>query len=144
MLRAGAIFLTMWTGFNLVVAVCILFAILILGKNAPALVILYGNTHAAGMDPRALATINAIAVVFNACAGALCALSLAVIWFALLHKARWAFWSVAGSLGFVQAAGFASDSFLRNKDLLANVASSLLLLFGLVLAAMGLLRSSGD
>ena len=144
MLRVGAVLLTMWTGFNLVLALCILFAIFVLGKNAPALLILYGDTHAAGMDPRALATINAIAVIFNACAAALCGLSLAVIWFALRHKARWAFWSVAGSLGFVQAAGFASDSFLGDKDLLANIASSLLLLFGLVLVAIGLLRRSGN
>lgn len=143
MLRVGTLILTMWTGFNLVLALCILFAILVLGKNAPALLILYGDTHATGMDPRALSTINALAVIFNACAAALCGLALAVIWFALLHKARWAFWSVAASLAFVQAAGFASDSYLGDKDLLANIASSLLLLFGLVLVAFGLLRRSG-
>jgi hypothetical protein len=142
MLRAGAILLTIRTGFNLALALCILFAILVLGKNAPALVILYGDTHATGMDPRALATINALAVIFNACAAALCALSLAVIWFGLVRRIRWAFWSVAGSLAFVQAAGFASDSFLRHKDLPANLASSLLLAFGLVFTAIGVSRRS--
>jgi hypothetical protein len=95
------------------------------------------------MEPRALATINALAVIFNACAAALCALSLVVIWIALLHKARWAFCSVAGSLGLVQAAGFASDSFLADRDLVANVASSLLLLLGFGFVALGLFRRSG-
>ena len=142
MLRVGAILLTVWTGFNLVLALCILFAILMLGKNAPALVILYGDTQATGMDPRALATINAFAVIFNACAAAICALSLAVIWFALARKAQWAFWSLAGSLGVLQAAGFASDSFFHHKDLLANFASSSFLLLGIAFAGMGISRRS--
>ena len=138
MLRVGAILLTVWTGFNLALALCILFAVLMLGKNAPALVILYGDTHATGMDPRALATINAFAVIFNACAAAICALSLAVVWFALVRKAQWALWSLAGSISFLQAAGFASDSFFHHKDLLANVASSSLLLLGIARAAAGM------
>jgi len=137
MLRTGAIILTLWTGFNLVLALCILFAVMVLGKNAPALTILYGDTQAVGMDPRALATINALAVIFNACAAALCGLSLAVIWRALVKKVRWAFWSLSACLIFLQAAGFASDSFLQHKDLGANIASSLCLLGGLTFAAVG-------
>ncbi len=144
MLRVGAILLTVWAGFNLLLALCILFAVLVLGKNAPALMILYGDTQATGMDPRALATINALAVIFNACAAAICALSLAVIWFALAHRAQWAFWSLAGSLGFLQAAGFASDSFFHGKDLLRNVVSSSLLLLGIAFAAAGIWRRTGE
>jgi len=138
MLRAGAIFLTLWTGFNLVLALCILFAMVVLGMNAPALTILYGDAQAAGMDTRALATINALAVIFNACAAALCGLSLAVIWGALIQKKRWAFWSLSACLVFLQAAGFLSDSFLQHKDLVANIASSLCLLAGVTFAAIGM------
>ena len=130
MLRVGAILLSLWTGFNLVLALGILFMLLVLGKNAPALLILYGDLQAEGMDPRALSTINALAVMFNACAASICALSLAMIWFAVARKAVWAFWSLAGCLAFLQAAGFASDTFLGNKDLLANAVSSLVLLCG--------------
>ena len=61
----------------------------------------------------------------NACAAAICALSLSVIWRALVRRAAWAFWSLTGSLSFLQAAGFASDWLLGNKDLSANAASSL-------------------
>src|SRR5947207_4143562 len=131
MLRTGAILLSLWTGFNLVLALGILFMLLVLGKNAPALLILYGDLKAEGMDPRALWTINALAVMFNACAASICALSLAMIWFAVVRKSVWAFWSLAGCLTFLQAAGFASDTFLGNKDLLANAFSSLLLLCGI-------------
>ena len=51
MLRVGAILLSLWTGFNLVLALGILFMLLVLGKNAPALLILYGDLGAEGMDP---------------------------------------------------------------------------------------------
>jgi hypothetical protein len=139
MLRTGVILLTLWTGFNLVLALCILFAMIVLGKNAPALTILYSDTQAVGMDIRALATINGLAVIFNACAAALCGLSLAVIWCALIHKVRWAFWALAACLLFLQTAGFASDSFFQHKDLVANLASSLCLLVGLTFTAIGVL-----
>jgi hypothetical protein len=142
MLRTGAILLSLWTGFNLVLALGILFMLLVLGKNAPCLLILYDDLRAVGMDPRALATINALAVVFNACAAAICALSLAVIWVALARRAVWAFWALAGCLLFLQAAGFASDTFLAHRNLVVNVVSSSLLLLGFAAAAMGLFRES--
>ncbi len=76
MIRTGAIILSFWVGINLLLGLGILFLLLILHKNAPALMILYGDTGANGMDARALATINAFAVVFNACVAGLCNLSL--------------------------------------------------------------------
>lgn len=76
MIRTGAIILSFWAGINLLLGLGILFLLLILHKNAPALMILYGDTGANGMDARALATINAFAVVFNACVAGLCNLSL--------------------------------------------------------------------
>ena len=45
MLRAGAILLTLWTGFKLLVALGILFKPLVLGKNSPALLLLYGDSQ---------------------------------------------------------------------------------------------------
>ena len=67
------------------------------------------------MDPLALSTINALAVMFNACTASMCALSLAMIWFAIVRKTVWAFWFLAGCLGFLQAAGFASGHILGQQ-----------------------------
>jgi hypothetical membrane protein len=63
---------------------------------------------------------------------------------ALRRGARWAFWSLAICLGFLQAAGFASDSFFHYKDLAANVGSSVLLLSGLGCAAVGIFREGNE
>ena len=140
MLRIGTILLSLWTGFNLVLALGILFMMLVLGKNAPCLIILFGDLQATGMEPRALATINGLAVAFNACAAAICGLALSLIWVALRRAARWAFWSLVVCLGFLQTAGFVSDSFFHHKDLVANIGSSMLLLFGIGFAAIGIFR----
>lgn len=140
MIRTGAIILSFWTGINLLFGLGILFLLLILHKNAPALMILYGDTRANGIDPRALATINAFAVVFNACAAALCTLSLVVIWIPLMQKKVWAFWALSGSLLFLQGAGFASDAFFEHKDLLLNVLSSAVLLSGIIFVGIEMFR----
>lgn len=138
MLRTGAILLSLWTGFNLVLALGILYMLLVLGKNAPALLILYGDLQPKDLDPRALSTVNALAVMFNACAASICALSLSMIWFAVVRKAAWAFWSLAGCLAFLQVAGFASDTFLDNKDFLANAISSSLLFCGMLFVGIAI------
>ena len=142
MLRLGTILLSLWTGLNLALALGILFLMLFMGQNAPCLLILYGDTQGAGMDPRALATINGLAVLLNACAAAICGLSLSIIWVALRRASRWAFWSLMTCLGFLQAAGFASDAFFQHKNLIANICSSLLLLAGIGFAAVGVFRKS--
>lgn len=137
MLRAGAIVLSLWTGFNLVLALTIVVTIVGFGQNAPALLILFGSTTGTEIESRALATINALAVMFNAGAVTACGLGLAIIWRALVRRERWAFWILLGFLGFLQAAGFASDSFLGNENLIANIASTVLLLVGLGFAGLG-------
>jgi hypothetical protein len=40
--------------------------LLVFGKNAPVLLVLYGDIQGRGVDARALATINALAVLCNA------------------------------------------------------------------------------
>ena len=140
MIRTGVIILSFWSSVNLLLAVAILFMLLVLHENAPALMILYGDTSASSIESRALATINALAVMFNACTAALCALSLVLIWIPILQKKVWAFWALSGTLGFLQVAGFASDSFLGHKDLLLNLLSSLVLFCGLTAVGIGFFR----
>jgi hypothetical protein len=140
LLRAGAILLTLWTGFHLVLHLGILFMLLVLEKNSPALLILYGDSQGKGLDPRALATINALTVVANASIAALSILSLVVIWSALVRRAVWAFWSLAGSLLFLEVARWAGESFFYHQsDVLADAAPSLLVIAGM---AVGVFRKS--
>ena len=142
MLRAGAILLTFWACVRLVLAFGILVMLLVFGKNAPVLLVLYGNIQGTGLDGRALATINALAVLCNAAIAAMAVLSLAVIWCALVRRAVWAVWSIGVCVVFLQGASFFSDALLQHPDLLGNVAASSIPVAGIILAASGVLRRS--
>jgi hypothetical protein len=143
MLRAGAIILTFWMTLKLVIALGILFMLLVLGKNSPALLILYGDIQGKGLDAPALATINALAVVANASVAALSILSLVVIWRALVRGNVWAFWSLAGALLFLEVVRWLGESFYyRQENVLADAAFLLPTIAGIACAAMGVVRRS--
>jgi hypothetical protein len=142
MLRAGAVILTFWAGVRLVLAVGILAMLLVFGKNALVLLVPYGDIQGRGVDARALATINALAVLCNAAIAGMCLLSLTVIWFALVRRAAWAVWSLAACVFFLQGASFFSDALLHNPDLLGNVAASSIPVVGIIVAAIDVFRRS--
>jgi hypothetical protein len=140
MLRVGAIILTIWTGLKLAISLGVLFMLLVLGKNSPALVILYGDAQGKGLDARALATINGLAVVANVSIAALSILSLIVIWAALVHRTVWAFWSLATALLFFEVVRWLGESFFYQGSLLGDAATLLPTLAGITCAAIGVFR----
>lgn len=103
MLKLSALILTFWMVVNLTLALGILVWILALGNNAPALIILFGDTSAVGIEPRALSTVNALAVIFNSYVSAFCISALTLIWSRLIHRSRSALWSLAGSTLLLQS-----------------------------------------
>jgi hypothetical protein len=131
-MKIGSILLSIWSGFNLVLALGITLALLVFERNAPALSILFEGGEIARLDPRALATVNALAVLCNAVIAAFCALVLMVTWKA--RRQTWAFFALAGTMVFVQACGFASDARLGHRNLIANVISTGILVVGLSFA----------
>lgn len=134
-LKIGGTLVSVWTGFNLLLAVAILIAITAFGRNAPGLSILLTDEEIQQLHPNVLATMNGIAVLANACIAALCMLALVVTRTALQVRARWALWSLAGALGGVQTFGYVSDAYFGHRNLVANLVSTAVLGVGLVLAA---------
>lgn len=136
--RLGIAVLSLWSGFNLLLALGILFLINVLKQNAPAFSILFDESAMRRLNPKVIATVNALAVLCNGCIAGFCILLLAVIWMGLLKKMRWAFWALTSSMLFVQALGFLSDSFLGKRNFRLNMISTSVLVFGLVLCAVGI------
>ena len=137
MLRAGSIILTLWTGFKLALSLGVLFMLLVFAKNSPALLLLYGDAQGKGLDPPALATINALAIA------ALSNLSLAVIWAALVKRAEWAFWSLAIALLFLELVRWLGESvYYHQETALVDAATLLPTIAGIVCAAMGVFGKS--
>ncbi len=123
-----AIPLYVWTGFNLLLALGILASILVFHRDPPALSILFDESRRRALAPDVRATVTALAVLANALIFAFSALILVLV-HARAHRV-----AVAGALVTVQLFGFASDAFLGNRNLVANLISSGVLGLGLVLA----------
>jgi hypothetical protein len=140
MRHMGLILLTLWAGFHLVTALVrvLVFANFGFGKEAPALVILLGYADNPRVGYRDTATIYASTVMGQAGIAAVCGLSLAVIWRALVKGEPWAFVALLTCLGFLQAAAFVSDEFVGNTNFTTNVVSAAVLLLGLGWAACGI------
>lgn len=141
MKKTGLYIISFWISFNLLLAVGILASILLLGKNAPAISILFSAEDRYSIKPRIIATINSIAVLQNGVINAFCFVSIAMLWGFHSQGNTWVFWIVSASLMFVQIFGFASDFFLGSSNLFANLFSSLLLLIGIGLYGGGLLKN---
>ena len=91
-----------------------------------------------------MATVNALAVLFNACALAVCLLMLYVTWSGVAVGVKSAFWMLVVAAGSLQIFGFRSDAYLGGRNLLANVVSSAVLLVGLGLSGLGTYRRAAS
>ena len=121
-----AIPLYLWLGFQLLLALGILIAVLVLRHDPPAISLILPESIALAPEVRGL--ITALAVVANSVIFAFCALAL------VLLRARSHFAALACALGVIQLSGFASDAYLGHRNLVANLASSAVLAVGLLLA----------
>ena len=136
-LKAGAVLLSIWCGLNAAVAAYVT-AVTLSGGAAPALALALRPSEVAAADPRLLAVVNAQAAIANPCIIALCGLVLALTWTCIATGMRWALRALAATLIPLQAFGFVSDGFLRNRNLAANGVSTLVLLASLALMKRGL------
>ena len=133
MLKVGAVLLSVWSGLNLLVALAVT-ALTLAGHPPPALRFLFDDAQAAQVDPRALAVINAQALLANPCIVALCGLTLVVVWEGVMRRVRWCWVGLCVALLPLQVFGFVSDAALGGKNMAANVVSTLVLVAGLVLS----------
>lgn len=138
--KIGIVFLTIWSGFNFLLAVGIIFVMTVFHENAPGLRILFESESIPLIEPNALATVNGLAILFNACAASFCFLVLFLIWTELKSgkKQNQILAVLALAMGFLQGFGFVSDSFFGHKNLGLNLLSTSILLIGLGFSKRGL------
>ncbi len=138
MLKIGAVFLTVSTGFNLLLAAAILAAIIFLGKNPPILYVSLGQAEVSQLPEQVLATFKSLAIYFNSAVVTSCLLSIFVIWAALSQGHKWAIWALLFIMGIGQVSAFVADSFIGNKILVVNIVLTAIYLLGIALSWFGL------
>jgi hypothetical protein len=141
MLKAGSIILTVWGGFNFLLAASILVAVAVFQKTAPILFIVFDEAEIPRLEAKVLATSKALAILFNSCAAALSLTTLFVVWGALAKGQRWAFWAVLLSVGLTQVMGFVADNAIGMKTLIPNLVLTVLFVVGIGLSGLAIFRS---
>jgi len=79
MLKIGAIVLTISAGFNILLAIAILVAIICIGKNPPILYVSLSQAEIEQLSEQVLATFKSLAIYFNSAVVTTCLLSIFVI-----------------------------------------------------------------
>jgi hypothetical protein len=129
-----------WLLFQITLAAGIVFSMLILHTNAPGISIILSDEEISSLNPKAIDTMNALAILMN---GTI-VIFLSTLFFVLKDKKaldqKEFLKRIVIPLVMLQILGFVSDSYFNNVDLLLNIVSSMVLLLGLVLSAKALKR----
>ena len=139
MLKAGCIILTIEGGFQFIVSVLSL-AVSIIGKYAPILKMTLTDEEINAIQPKALTTTKALAIMHNSGATLSTFLSIVVVWTGLVHGYKWAFLVLLIAGIFGHTFWFIGDSFIGNKTLIVNVILSALFLTGISLVGYSIFR----
>ena len=134
----GAIVISVWAGINLVMGLVVLVSVLLVTPHPLISRIVFTEAELAQLTPKTTGTIRSLAILQNASVVASAVLVLVVVWVGLAHGEYWAWWTLLGTLTFLQAMQFAGDAAIGTKTLPASVLMTLLAIVGLVFAGLGL------
>lgn len=134
----GAIVISVWAGINLVMGLVVLVNVLFITPHPLISRIVFTEAELAQLTPKTTGTIRSLAILQNASVVASAVLVLVVVWVGLMHGEYWAWWTLLGTLTFLQAMQFAGDAAIGKKTLPASVLMTLLAIVGLVFAGLGL------
>src|SRR4030042_3332045 len=102
MLRSGSRFLSIWSGINFLLAAMILASLVIFNANSPLLVMVFEKSEIANLDARAIASLNALTILYNSCSMVLSVMVWMLIRKSLIAGQKWAFWALLLVSGFVR------------------------------------------
>jgi hypothetical protein len=138
MLKAGCIVLSCWALLNLVLALSVVVSTVLFNGDSPAIYQILEDSEVEALSAKERTSINSMAAYANGLNSAFSLTVLFVIWFALRQRLVWAFWCLLFGFGTALTAGIAGDSVLGIVHTEVNIISTLILILGFVLTAIGL------
>jgi len=140
MLKAGSILLSMWGGINFLLAALILTSVVLFHGNSPLLVMVFERSEIAHLEPRVIAALNTLTILYNSSAVALSVLALFLIRTNLIRGQKRAFWALLITIGFVEVMAFIASAGVGNARWQVNVVLSVLYVVGIGLAGYAIFR----
>jgi hypothetical protein len=141
MLKKGSIALSIWCIINFLLAFFILCYVIVFKQNSPILqVASFSQAEIASLSDRTIAALNCFSILYNSCSLMISVLTWRLIRNNLVAGEKWAFWMVAGVIGFVEVMAFFASSFIGNGRWQVNVVQSILYITGISLSGYSLFK----
>ncbi len=140
MLKAGSIVLSIWSGINFLISAAILTMVVVFKANSPLLDLVFEKSEVAGLSGKAIASLNALTILYNSCSVVLSVLVWFLIRKSLIAGQRWAFWVLLFVIGFVEVMAFIASVPIGNARWQLYVIMSALYLVGISLTGYALLK----
>lgn len=135
MLKKGSIVLSIWCVINFLLAFFILCYVIVFKQNSPILqVAAFSQAEIASLSDRTIAALNCFTILYNACSLMISVLTWRLIRKNLVTGEKWAFWMVAGVIGFVEVMAFFASSYIGNGRWQVNLVQSILYITGICLS----------
>jgi hypothetical protein len=132
MLKKGSTILSIWCVINFILAFIILIYVIILKKDSPILqVASFSEIEITSLSAKTIAALNCFTILYNSCSLMISVLTWPLIRNNLVAGQKWAFWLLAGVIGFIEVMAFLASSYIGNGRWQVNVVQSLLFLVGI-------------
>jgi hypothetical protein len=140
MLKVGSIVLSIWSGINFLISAAILTMVVVFKANSPLLDLVFEKSEVAGLSGKAIASLNALTILYNSCSVVLSVLVWFLIRKNLLAGQKWAFWVLLFGIGFVEVMAFIASAPIGNARWQLYVAMSVIFVAGISLSGYALLK----
>lgn len=141
MLKNGSFVLSIWCVINFLLALIILSYVIILEKNSPILqVAAFSELEIASLSAKTLAALNSFTILYNSCSLMISVLTWRLIRKNLVASEKWAFWMLAGVIGFIEVMAFLASSYIGHGRWQVNVLQSILYMVGIGLSGYSIFK----
>jgi hypothetical protein len=139
MLKKGSNALSIWCAINLILALLILCYVIILKEDSPILgVASFSEAEIANLSAKTIAALNCFTILYNSCSLMISVLTWRLIRKNLVAGEKWAFWTLAGVIGFIEVMAVFASSYIGNGRWQVNLVQSILYITGISLSGYSL------
>lgn len=139
MLKKGSIVLSIWCVINFSLAFIILCYVILFKQDSPILqVASFTEVEITRLSARTIAALNCFTILYNSCSLMISVLTWRLIQKNLVAGEKWAFWMLAGVIGFIEVMAFFASSYIGNGRWQVNLVQSILYITGMGLSGYSL------
>jgi hypothetical protein len=144
MLIKSSIILSIWCVINFMLAFLILCYVIVLKNDSPILqVASFSETEIDSLSAKTIAALNCFTILYNSCSLMISVLTWPLIRKNLVAGQIWAFWLLAGVIGFIEVMAFFASSYIGNGRWQVNLVQSILYITGISLSGYSLFLKGG-